>query len=217
VIHSKAGTIVHWIDLGGLWAAAVALAQTMPPNGLWDVVTISGVAGVLLYMVFRVLEWSKDEIRSARTESAAEVERIRDEAKHEKEAMRIEWREERRHMDARIDAVEAEAKAARTAQHETMQTATDRMQEFVERSLLCQASTERMLGHISQMADRLAVGQTAVTTVLREIIEQRPCLFENRHELLKVLNVREQSLSDGLEPNALPEVRDDDGGPEVAR
>lgn len=187
---------MQWIDFGAIMASAGALAQTVPPKGLWDVVTISGVAAVLLWMVNRVLE-------RAATESKDNQQRFFD----EKNEMRRMWAEDKVQLMKRIDSVEAEAQRARDLASAAVDRQVERMQEFVERSLLCQSNTERALGHISQMADRLAMGQTAVTGVLKEIIEHRPCLFQNRHELLKMLEVREQSLSDGMEPDAQPEDR----------
>jgi len=201
--------VVNIVDWAALWGSLTTIATTGMPTNFGEVATIGGAFGLAMWMLYRITERNAEDARKEREITEERIRAQQSAHTDEKKQIRDGFIADRDALLLRMDGVEKEAAEARSAAAQALATQHREMATFVERQLESQHATEQSLAHVAQMADRLAVGQTGVHQTLRTIIEQRPCLFSDREELMKILGVREQSLLDGLHPDATPERLED--------
>lgn len=176
----------------GIFASATFLAQTEIPQGAWDYVSFGSVTAVLLWMVHRVMERAHEAAKATLQSHNEE----REEWKRQQAVREDEWRLERERIFTRMDAVEGEAKEARQLAIAMLKESQTKMESFTERQLLCQSSIEKTQLHIADMAKALIDGNTAVKSVLQQIIAERPCLFERHEELIDLLRTKNEAEQD---------------------
>lgn len=135
--------------------AAVSVAQTPDPSGVWSVTGMSSVVAVLLY-----LQYKREERLSAE-------QRERDQQAAAREHKLLE----------RMNVIE-------TTQSAKVDKASERLVEVIEKQAIVATKVNECLHDMSKVLIQLTDGQAKVQELLKTICTERPCLINADKDVL---------------------------------